>query len=70
MVSVDVVVVLIRNDGVPLQAMLDPQAAAQSKIRKQTRKAAGKKRKMDELARQRAAGLAVKNKRQRREMES
>ncbi|KAK9845304.1 hypothetical protein WJX81_002986 [Elliptochloris bilobata] len=48
-----------------LQALADPEAAAAGRLRKQARRAAGRKRQREELARQRAAGLVVKNKRLR-----
>ena len=48
------------------QALADPEAAAAGRLRKQARRAAGRKRQRDELARQRAAGLVVKNKRPRK----
>lgn len=49
-----------------LQAMLDPAAAARARIQKQARRAEGRKRKMEEVARQRSAGAIVKNKKARR----
>jgi U3 small nucleolar RNA-associated protein 20 len=48
-----------------LQALADPEAAAAGRLRKQARRAAGRKRTREVLARQRAAGLVVKNKRLR-----
>lgn len=42
---------------------MDPEAAARERIRKQQRKAAGKKRKMEDFQRRRTVGVAVKNKR-------
>lgn len=41
---------------------MDPEAAARTKIHKQERKAAGRKRKLEDVQRRRGAGLAVKNK--------
>ena len=46
--------------------MLDPQAAAKSKLQKQFRRAKGRNRKMEEVARMRSAGAVVKNKKFRR----
>lgn len=46
-----------------LQTMLDPEAAARMRHRKQERKAVGRKRKQDDFQRRRSAGLPVKNKR-------
>ena len=43
--------------------MLDPEAAARARHRKQERKAVGRKRKQDDFQRRRCAGLPVKNKR-------
>lgn len=51
---------------VSLQALVDPGASARSKLQKQARKASGKKRKMEEMARLRGAGLLTKNKRSRK----
>ncbi|BDA46528.1 probable small subunit processome component 20 homolog [Coccomyxa sp. Obi] len=48
-----------------LQAMLDPEAAAQARMRKQERRAVGRKRAMEETRRLRSAGIAVKHKRPR-----
>lgn len=45
-----------------LQVLVDPEAAARTKIHKQERKAAGRKRKLEDVQRRRGAGLAVKNK--------
>lgn len=42
--------------------LVDPEAAARTKIHKQVRKAAGRKRKLEDVQRRRGAGLAVKNK--------
>ena len=47
------------------QAMLDPEAAAQARMRKQERRAVGRKRAMEETRRMRSAGVAVKHKRPR-----
>ncbi|KAK9818396.1 hypothetical protein WJX72_012002 [[Myrmecia] bisecta] len=49
-----------------LQVLADPEAAAQQKLRKQARRAAGRKRKSEEMNRLRTAGIAVKNKRRDR----
>ena len=54
------------SDSQPWQAMLDPQAAARSNLQKQARRAKGRKRKMEDLARMRSAGAPVKNKRPRK----
>lgn len=43
--------------------MLDPEAAAQARMRKQERRAVGRKRAMEETRRLRSAGIAVKHKR-------
>ena len=48
-----------------LQVLVDPEAAAQSKMRKQQRRTSGKKRKMAEFDRLRSAGVPVKNKQRR-----
>ena len=48
-----------------LQVLVDPEAAAQSKMRKQQRRASGKKRKMAQFDRLRSAGVPVKNKQRR-----
>jgi hypothetical protein len=45
------------------QALLDPEAAAQSRMRKQERRATGRKRRLEEVRRMRSAGVAVKNRR-------
>ena len=47
------------------QAAVDPEAAARARMRKQERRATGRKRALDEVRRQRSAGLAVKHKRPR-----
>jgi U3 small nucleolar RNA-associated protein 20 len=45
--------------------MVDPEAAARARMRKQERRGASRKRQLEEVRRQRSAGLAVKNKRPR-----
>jgi hypothetical protein len=50
-----------------VQAMLDPGAAAEGRQRKAARKAAGRKRKLEEVQRRRGAGLPVKNRRRERQ---
>ena len=45
-----------------VQVLVDPEAAARTKLHKQERRAAGRKRKMEEMQRRRGAGVAVKNK--------
>ena len=49
-----------------LQVLVDPEAAARTKLHKQERRAAGRKRKMEEMQRRRGAGVAVKNKKKHR----
>lgn len=49
------------------QAMLDPGAAAEVRQRKAARKAAGRKRKLEDVQRRRGAGLPVKNRRRERQ---
>ena len=49
-----------------VQVLVDPEAAARTKLHKQERRAAGRKRKMEEMHRQRGAGVAVKNKKKHR----
>lgn len=49
------------------QAMLDPGAAAEARQRKAARKAAGRKRKLEDVQRRRGAGLPVKNRRRERQ---
>lgn len=49
-----------------LQVLVDPEAAARTKLHKQERRAAGRKRKMEEMQRRRGAGVAVKNKKKLR----
>ena len=44
---------------------MDPEAAARARMRKQERRGAGRKRALEEVKRQRSAGLAVKHKRPR-----
>lgn len=53
-----------------LQVLVDPEAAARSKIHKQERRAAGRKRKMEEVQRRRGAGVAVKNKKKHKNVET
>lgn len=48
-----------------LQTLLDPGAAAEQRHRKAARKAAGRKRKLEDVQRRRGAGLPVKNRRRR-----
>ena len=45
---------------------MDPEAAARTKLHKQERRAAGRKRKMEEMQRRRGVGVAVKNKKKLR----
>ena len=45
------------------QGMLDPEAAARTRHRRQERKTVGRKRKQEDFQRRRTAGLPVKNKR-------
>ncbi len=45
-----------------MQVLIDPEAAARNKLHKQERRAAGRKRKMEDMQRRRGAGVAVKNK--------
>lgn len=47
----------------PHQTLVDPEAAAKRRMRKQQRKAAGKRKALDHVRRLRAAGAVVKNKR-------
>ncbi|PRW58885.1 small subunit processome component 20-like protein [Chlorella sorokiniana] len=54
-----------RKRKAALQTLVDPEAAAKRKIRKQQRKAAGKRKQMEHVKRLRAAGVTVKNKKQR-----
>lgn len=49
-----------------MQTMLDPDAVAAERQRKATRKAAGRKRKLEDVHRRRAVGLPVKNRRKSR----
>jgi len=49
--------------------MLDPEAAARTRHRRQERKAVGRKRKVEDFQRRRTAGLPVKNKRRARRQE-
>lgn len=44
---------------------MDPEAAAVARMRKQQRRAAGRKRALEEVRRMRSAGVAVKHKRAR-----
>lgn len=53
-----------------LQVLVDPEAAARSKLHKQERRAAGRKRKMEEMQRRRGAGVAVKNKKKHRSVDT
>lgn len=53
-----------------LQVLVDPEAAARSKLHKQERRAAGRKRKMEEMQRRRGAGVAVKNKKKHKSVET
>ncbi len=45
----------------PPQTLVDPEAAAKRKIRKQQRKAAGKRKQMEHVKRLRAAGVTGAN---------
>ncbi|KAL4860053.1 Small subunit processome component 20 [Chlorella vulgaris] len=45
-----------------LQTLVDPEAAAKRKIRKQQRKASGKRKQLEHVKRLRSAGVVVKNK--------
>jgi U3 small nucleolar RNA-associated protein 20 len=47
------------------QALVDPEAAARARMRKQERRSAGRKRALEEVRRMRSAGVAVKHKRAR-----
>ncbi|KAL0035339.1 hypothetical protein WJX77_001780 [Trebouxia sp. C0004] len=51
-----------RKRRAAVQVLVDPEAAARTKLHKQERRAAGRKRKMEEMQRRRGAGVAVKNK--------
>ena len=53
--------------AVGAQAMLDPGATADARQRKAARKAAGRKRKLEDVQRRRGAGLPVKNRRRERQ---
>ena len=53
----------LRRREAALRAVADPAAAARAKIAKQARRASGRKKKMAEVARLRAAGIRVKNQR-------
>lgn len=46
----------------PQQTLVDPEAAAKRRIRKQQRKASGKRKALEHVKRLRAAGVIVKNK--------
>lgn len=46
--------------------LVDPEAAARNKLHKQERRAAGRKRKMEDMQRRRGAGVAVKNKKRQK----
>lgn len=48
------------------QVLVDPEAAARNKLHKQERRAAGRKRKMEDMQRRRGAGVAVKNKKKQK----
>ena len=48
-----------------LQTLVDPEAAAKRKIRKQQRKASGKRKQLEHVKRLRSSGVAVKNKKAR-----
>ena len=49
-----------------VKALLDPGATARSKLQKQARRAAGRKRKLEEVAHARSIGVVVKNKKLRK----
>lgn len=51
-----------RKQRAAVQALVDPEAAAKRKLRVAERKAAGKKRALEEVRRMRSAGVVVKNK--------
>ena len=55
----------VMGAALPEQAAVDPEAAARARMRKQERRATGRKRALDEVQRQRSAGLAVKHRRTR-----
>ncbi|KAL0044331.1 hypothetical protein WJX82_000142 [Trebouxia sp. C0006] len=55
-----------RKRRAAVQVLVDPEAAARTKLHKQERRAAGRKRKMEEMQRRRGAGVAVKNKKKHR----
>ncbi|KAL0018407.1 hypothetical protein WJX79_009395 [Trebouxia sp. C0005] len=58
-----------RKRRAAVQVLVDPEAAARTKLHKQERRAAGRKRKMEEMQRRRGAGVAVKNKKKHREVD-
>jgi U3 small nucleolar RNA-associated protein 20 len=59
-----------RRTAKAVHALVSPEAAAQDRIRKQQRRAVGRKRQMEEVGRRRAAGLPVaKNRRASRREE-
>ena len=51
------------------QALVDPEAAAKRRMRKQQRKTSGRRKRVEEVRRQRSAGVFVKNKGKRRRKE-
>ncbi|PSC76593.1 small subunit processome component 20-like protein [Micractinium conductrix] len=53
-----------RKRKAALQTLVDPEAAAKRRIRKQQRKAVGRKKQLDHVRRLRSAGVVVKNKKQ------
>jgi U3 small nucleolar RNA-associated protein 20 len=55
-----------RKRKAAVQSMVDPEAAAKRRMRKQERKGVGKKRKLEAVKRMRSAGVAVKNKKSKR----
>jgi len=55
-----------RKRKAAVQSMVDPEAAAKRRMRKQERKGVGKKRKLEAVRRMRSAGVAVKNKKSKR----
>jgi hypothetical protein len=55
------------GNALGVQAMLDPGATAEARQRKAARKAAGRKRKLEDVQRRRGAGLPVKNRRRGRQ---
>jgi U3 small nucleolar RNA-associated protein 20 len=55
-----------RRAAAATRALVDPEAAARRKLRTAQRKAVGRKRRLEDVRRLRAAGVATKNRRERR----